>query len=130
MLANSTVTANIPASDLKRARAFYADKLGLTPSSEIEGVMLIYKTAGGSSFSVYQTEYAGQAKHTIAQWHVDDVEEEVRNLKTKGVTFERYDLPGVEWNDDVASMAGMGKAAWFKDSEENILCLDTGLPET
>ena len=129
MLASSTVTANIPASDLKRARAFYAEKLGLTPSSEIEGVMLIYKTAGGSTFSVYQTEYAGLAKHTIAQWHVDDVEEEVRNLKAKGVTFERYDLPGVEWNDDVASIEGMGKAAWFKDSEENILCVDTGFPE-
>jgi predicted enzyme related to lactoylglutathione lyase len=129
MLASGTVTANIPASDLKRAREFYAGKLGLTPSSAMEGVMLIYKTAGGSTFSVYQTEYAGQANHTIAQWHVDDVDQEVRDLKAKGVTFERYDMPGVEWNDDVASMEGMGKAAWFKDSEGNILCLDTGLPD-
>ena len=129
MLASGTVTANIPASDLSRARDFYADKLGLTPSFEMEGVMLIYKTTGGSTFSVYQTEYAGQAKHTIAQWHVDDVDHEVRNLKAKGVTFERYDLPGVEWNGDVATMGGMGEAAWFKDSEQNILCLDTGLPE-
>lgn len=128
MLANGTVTANIPASDLNRARAFYADTLGLTPSSEMEGVMLIYTTTGGSTFSIYQTEYAGQAKHTIAQFHVDDVDEEARTLKAKGVTFERYDLPGVEWNDDVASLGGMGKAAWFKDSEGNILCLDTGLP--
>jgi len=130
MLSNSTVTANIPASDLKRARAFYADKLGFTPSSEVDGMLLVYKTDGGSTFSVYQTEYAGQAKHTIAQWHVDDVDEEVRNLKTKGVTFERYDLPGVEWDGDVASMQGMGKAAWFKDSEDNILCLDSGLPQS
>jgi predicted enzyme related to lactoylglutathione lyase len=129
MLASGTVTANIPASDLRRARDFYADKLGLTPSSEVEGVMLIYKTTGGSTFSVYQTEFAGEAKHTIAQWHVDDVDDEVRTLKTKGVIFERYDLPGVEWNDDVASIEGMGKAAWFKDSEQNILCLDTGFPE-
>jgi len=130
MLSNSTVTANIPASDLKRARAFYADKLGFTPSSEVDGMLLVYKTDGGSTFSVYQTEYAGQAKHTIAQWHVDDVDEEVRKLKTKGVTFERYDLPGVEWDGDVASMQGMGKAAWFKDSEDNILCLDSGLPQS
>jgi predicted enzyme related to lactoylglutathione lyase len=128
MLTSGTVTANIPASDLDRARDFYADKLGLTPSFEMEGVMLVYKTVGGSTFSVYQTEYAGQAGHTIAQWHVDDVEEEVRNLKAKGVTFEQYDLPGTEWNEDVASIQGMGKAAWFKDSEGNILCLDTGLP--
>jgi predicted enzyme related to lactoylglutathione lyase len=129
MLTSATVTANIPASDLNRARGFYADKLGLTPSFEMDGVMLIYKTGGGSTFSVYQTEYAGQSGHTIAQWHVDDVDDEVRNMKAKGITFEKYDLPGVEWNGDVASIEGMGKAAWFKDSEGNILCLDTGLPE-
>jgi predicted enzyme related to lactoylglutathione lyase len=129
MLENGTVTANIPAADLKRAREFYADKLGVTPYSEFEGMMLLYRTAGGTTFSVYQTEYAGQAGHTIAQWHVDDVEQEVRDLKAKGIAFERYDMPGVEWKDDVASMGGMGKAAWFKDSEGNTLCLDDGMPE-
>jgi catechol 2,3-dioxygenase-like lactoylglutathione lyase family enzyme len=129
MLNSGTVTANIPAADLARARDFYADKLGLTPSSEVDGIFLLYKTDGGSTFSVYQTEYAGQAGHTIAQWHVDDVAAEVRDLKAKGVTFEHYDdMPGVQWQDDVASMEGMGKAAWFRDSEENILCVDDGFP--
>ena len=129
MLDQGTVTANIPAADLARARAFYADKLGLAPYQEMEGVILIYRTTGDSTFSVYQTEYAGRAGHTIAQWHVDDVETAVRDLKSKGVTFEHYgDMPGVEWNDDVASMGDMGKAAWFKDSENNILCLDDGFP--
>ncbi len=130
MLTNATITANIPASDLKRAREFYAETLGLTPSAEMDGVMLVYKTDGGSSFSVYQTEYAGQAGHTIAQWHVDDVDEEVRILRAKGVTFEHYELPGVTWNDNVASMGDMGKAAWFRDSEGNVLCIDTGLPQS
>jgi predicted enzyme related to lactoylglutathione lyase len=129
MLDTGTVTANIPAADLSRAREFYADKLGVTPSQEMEGVMLLYRTAGGSVFSVYQTEYAGQAGHTIAQWHVDDVDAEVRDLKAKGIAFEHYDLPGVDWNDDIASLGDMGKAAWFKDSEGNILCIDDGFPE-
>lgn len=128
MLDQGTVTANIPAADLARARAFYADKLGLSPSQEMEGIVLLYRTAAGSAFSVYQTEYAGQAGHTIAQWHVDDVDAEVRDLKSKGVAFEHYDMPGVEWNDDVATMGGMGKAAWFRDSENNILCIDDGFP--
>jgi predicted enzyme related to lactoylglutathione lyase len=131
MLNSGTVTANIPAADLGRARQFYAEKLGLTSQAELEGVMLLYKTAGGTAFSIYETQYAGQAGHTIAQWHVDDVEAEVRDLKARGITFEQYDMPGVEWNDGIASMPGMmGKAAWFKDSEGNILCLDEGLPET
>jgi catechol 2,3-dioxygenase-like lactoylglutathione lyase family enzyme len=128
MLDQATVTANIPAADLGRARTFYADKLGLEPAHEVEGIMLLYRTAAGSVFSVYQTEYAGQAGHTIAQWHVDDVDAAVRDLRGRGVTFERYDLPGVEWEGDVASMGGMGKAAWFKDSEDNVLCIDDGFP--
>jgi predicted enzyme related to lactoylglutathione lyase len=130
MLNNSTITANLPAADLVRARAFYADKLGLKPSQEFEGVMLVYRTAGGSTFSIYQTDFAGQAGHTLAQWHVEDVDAEVANLKSKGVAFEHYDdMPGVEWNNDVASLGDMGKAAWFKDSENNILCIDDGLPQ-
>ena len=131
MLTSAAVTANIPAADLERAKAFYADTLGLTPSSEFgEGGMLVYRTDGGTTFSVYQTEYAGQAGHTIAQFHVDDVEAEARALQAKGVALETYEgMPGVEWDDGVADMGGMGKAAWFKDSEGNILCLDSGFPD-
>jgi len=129
MLDSATITANIPAGDLRRARDFYADKLGLTPSFEVADVMMVYRTGGGSVFSIYQTQFAGQAGHTVAQWHVGDVVAEVRDLKQKGVAFEQYDLPGVQWQDDVASMEGMGKAAWFTDSEGNILCIDDGLPD-
>ena len=123
MLKDSTVTANIPAADLGRAREFYADKLGLTPTDENPGG-LVYTTGGGTSFFLYQTEYAGQAGHTIAQWHVADVPAEVADLASRGVRFEHYDMPGVTWDGDVASLEGMGHAAWFKDSEGNILCID------
>ena len=123
MLNTSQVTANVPAADLDRARTFYADVLGLTPRDENPG-MLVYTTDGGTTFFLYQTEYAGQAGHTIAQWHVDDVAGEVQELKAKGLEFEHYDMPGMSWDDDVATMEGMGRAAWFKDSEGNIMCLD------
>jgi predicted enzyme related to lactoylglutathione lyase len=124
MLSSSRVEANIPAADLKRARDFYADTLGLTPTREIEGDMLAYRTDGGTNFNMYETTYAGQAGHTIAQWHVDDIEAEVRDLKAKGVTFEVYDMPGVQWDGEIAAVPGVGRAAWFKDSEGNIMCLD------
>jgi predicted enzyme related to lactoylglutathione lyase len=125
MLNDSKVTANIPAGDLNRARDFYADKLGLTPAQEVmPGEVLIYKTAGGTEFQIYRTDYAGQAGHTIAQFHVSDIESEVHDLKAKGVTFETYDMPGVQWDGEIASMEGMGRAAWFKDSEGNTMCLD------
>ncbi|MGY1693700.1 VOC family protein [Geodermatophilus sp. SYSU D00814] len=124
MLNDSRVEANIPASDLDRARDFYADKLGLTPVAEVEGVQLTYRTAGGTAFSVYRTDFAGQAGHTLAQVHVDDIESEVRDLEAKGVRFEHYDMPGIEWSGAIASIPGMGRAAWFTDSEGNILCVD------
>lgn len=124
MLNDSRVTANIPAADITRARDFYADKLGLTPDQELPGDVLVYRTAGGTEFQVYRTDYAGQAGHTIAQFHVRDIETEVRDLKAKGVTFETYDMPGVRWDGEIASMEGMGRAAWFKDSEGNTMCLD------
>jgi predicted enzyme related to lactoylglutathione lyase len=124
MLNDSRVDANIPASDLARARDFYADKLGLSPTRELGGEVLMYRTSGGTAFQVYRTEYAGQAGHTIAQWHVDDIESEVHDLKAKGVTFEVYDMPGVTWDGEIAAMEGLGRAAWFKDSEGNIMCID------
>ena len=127
MLSSSRVEANIPAADLKRARDFYADTMGLTPTAEFEGVQLSYRTDSGTTFNIYETQYAGQAGHTIAQWHVDDIEAEVRDLKAKGVTFEVYqDMPGVRWDGEIASIEGMGRAAWFKDSEGNIMCVDQG----
>ena len=129
MLTSASVTANIPAADLDRARSFYADTLGLTPSGEMYDT-LIYRTDGGTRFSVYKTEFAGQAGHTIAQLHVDDVVAEARALQEKGVALETYDMPGVEWDDGVADLGGMGKAAWFKDSEGNILCIDSGFPDS
>jgi len=123
MLTDSKVTANIPAADLQRARSFYTDKLGLEPARENPGG-LVYVTDGGTAFFLYATEYAGQAGHTIAQIHVADVAKEVEELRGRGVTFEHYDLPGLTWDGDVASDPEWGKAAWFKDSEGNILCLD------
>jgi catechol 2,3-dioxygenase-like lactoylglutathione lyase family enzyme len=123
MLNDSAVTANIPASDLDRARRFYADTLGLTPAGENPGG-LVYTTAGGTTFFLYETDYAGQAGHTIAQWHVKDVAAEVSELEGKGLRFEHYDMPGVTWEGDIASIEGMGRAAWFKDSEGNIMCID------
>ena len=123
MLTTSRVEANIPAADLARARDFYVDKLGLTPTRDM-GVSLRYETEAGTSFNVYETAYAGQAGHTIAQWHVDDIESQVHDLKAKGVAFEVYDLPGVTWDGEIARLEGLGRAAWFKDSEGNTMCLD------
>jgi predicted enzyme related to lactoylglutathione lyase len=122
MLSHSEIHANIPASDLTRARDFYTRCLGLTPSAEDES-SLTFPTPRGSWFQVYETSSAGTGRHTVAQWDVADIAAEVRELKARGVRFEEYDLPGVVWQDGVASVPG-GKVAWFIDSEGNVMCLD------
>ena len=67
---------------------------------------------------------AAEGADIIAVDLCDDIETTVRDLEAKGVTFETYDMPGVTWDGVLASAPQMGKAAWFKDSEGNILCVD------
>jgi predicted enzyme related to lactoylglutathione lyase len=125
MLSTSTVEANVPAADLKRARSFYEGVLGLEPVLDVADTWVSYRAGGGTHLNVYETQYAGQAGHTIAQWHVEDVEAEVRELKARGVQFQVYeDMPGAEWDGEVATLGGIMKSAWFTDTEGNIMCLD------
>jgi len=119
MLREHDIHATIPAADLERARAFYADKLGLTPARE-EPAGLVYEGPGGAWFRLFPTPSAGTAQHTIAGWAVDDIEAEVAELKARGVVFEEYDLPGLRTVDGIATTPA-ARAAWFKDSEGNIL---------
>ena len=131
MLNTSSVEANIPASDLDRAKDFYADKLGLTPRQEFGGEALAYETDGGTKFNVYRTAYAGQAGHTIAQWHVADIESEVRDLKAKGVRVRGLRHAGRRvGRRDRHDRRAWARAAWFKDSEGNTMCVDQELART
>jgi catechol 2,3-dioxygenase-like lactoylglutathione lyase family enzyme len=118
MLANLEVHATIPASDLERAKRFYAEKLRFTPASETPGG-LIYQCKG-SWFLLYPSQGAGTAQHTVAGWATDDIEAEVAELKARGVVFEEYDMPNFKTVNGIAT-TGPNRAAWFKDSEGNIL---------
>jgi hypothetical protein len=80
---------------------------------------IIYRS-GDSTFSLYPTEFAGTAQHTLGAFVVRDVQAAVAELRGKGVTFEEYDLPGVKTVDGIAELGGV-RGAWFKDPESNIL---------
>jgi hypothetical protein len=71
---------------------------------------------------LYPTPNAGTSLASQAFWRVDDVEREVAELKARGVQFEDYDMPGEKSPSGVVK-AGGAKAAWFKDSEGNILAI-------
>jgi len=118
MYFNARFVATLPAADLARARAWYADKLGLNPSTEFPGG-LNYTTPGGD-FTLYETTFAGTAQNTAATWLAEDFEAAVADLRARGVGFEEYDMPGLKTDNGVATDTDGFKAAWFKDSEGNI----------
>jgi catechol 2,3-dioxygenase-like lactoylglutathione lyase family enzyme len=120
MLGKLDVAAMIPVRDLPRARQWYFEKLGFEPVTEMPDG-LNYRS-GSSTFSLYQTQFSGTAKHTLMGWQADDLEREMRELRAKGIKFEEYDMPGLKTVNGVATM-GNERAAWFKDLDGNILAV-------
>ncbi len=121
MFVNSPIYASLPAADLERAKRFYAEKLGLTPESELPGG-LWYRCGGDTRFSVFTSRGEASGTHTQAMWLVEDVESAVAALKARGVVFEEYEMPSLKTVNSIATV-GPGKGAWFQDSEGNLLSL-------
>lgn len=122
LLGSRNAVANLAVKNLDAARKFYEDTLGLAPVEEEGDEVVVYKS-GDSVLNVYRSQYAGTNEATAVTWTVgDDLEDIVRALRDKGVTFEHYDMPGTTVNGDIHVTADM-KVAWFKDPDGNILNL-------
>ena len=120
MLKDRAVAAVLPAKDIARARDFYQNVLGLDAPDVLDDENLIYRCGNGTTFMLYQTDNAGTAKNTQMGWDTDNIEAEMEELRGRGVTFEEYDFPGLKTENGIATNA-IGKAAWFLDTEGNIL---------
>jgi catechol 2,3-dioxygenase-like lactoylglutathione lyase family enzyme len=129
MLKNSAVATRLPAQDLGRARAFYAEKLGLEPSDERPGGLL-YRCARGE-FALFESAGAASGTHTQMGFEVEDIQATVAELRERGVVFEEYDMPGTLTVDGITEVPGNyaskhstgERAVWFRDSEGNLLGL-------
>ena len=123
-LGESRLAAVVPAVDIKRAKKFYVDTLGLKLVKEDPGPGMMLQAGGGTMLYVYQRA-ASKADHTQVSFEVKNIEAHVKELKAKGVKFEDYDIPAMKLKtvNGIATMDGM-KSAWFKDSEGNILALN------
>ena len=114
--------AYIPAKDMARARRFYEEKVGLKASQQTNGGV-VYEFGKGTAAFLYPTPNAGTSQASQAFWSVADVDAQIAALKARGVVFETYEgMPG-ERSAQGAVTAGGAKAAWFKDSEGNIMAL-------
>jgi catechol 2,3-dioxygenase-like lactoylglutathione lyase family enzyme len=122
MLSDKDAVVTVAVKNLESARKFYEQTLGLTKVMENEEV-LAFKS-GRSTLFVYRSQYAGTNKATAVTWVTDEVEDTVKTLKGRGVSFEHYDLPNMTRQGDL-HVAGTMKAAWFKDPDGNIFSLVT-----
>ena len=120
MLGNKDAAANIAVKNLDKSKNFYEDVLGLT-QVDAEGQEAIVFKSGNSTVFVYRSQYAGTNQATSVTWAVgEEMEDIVRALKAKGITFEHYDMPDMKREGDI-HVAGDMKVAWFKDPDGNIL---------
>jgi catechol 2,3-dioxygenase-like lactoylglutathione lyase family enzyme len=127
MLDNARIVAIVPVSDLDAAVEFYEGRLGLRldirrddlPQNKeaefdaADGRLLLYESVG-----------AGQSRHTVAGFRVDDLDAVVPALRERGVTFEEYDLPDLKTEGGIASVGDV-RAAWCRDPDGNILAFES-----
>jgi catechol 2,3-dioxygenase-like lactoylglutathione lyase family enzyme len=126
MLRDGRVATRLPAQNLERAKAFYAEKLGLEPVEEREGGLRYVCEAG--EFALFESVGTASGDHTQMGWEVEDIEATVHELRSRGVVFEEYDLPGLRTVEGIADIEGnypskgdAERGAWFRDSEGNML---------
>ena len=125
LLGRAPVMVILPVKELERARAFYVDRLGL----EAEGLAADGKfvlRANGTRIALMPKPGGTKAEHTALSFKVENLASAITALKSRGVAFHDYDLPGFKTVNHVATM-GCENAAWFSDTEGNILCLHQDL---
>lgn len=120
-ITDAPIHPSLAVADLEKARAWYADRLGWDPTTELPG-LLIYEV-GDSFFTLFATPFAGTAKNTVMNWNVANLRAEVERLKSRGVTFEEYDFGEFKTVDGIMSAPAGGETAWFRDLDGNIVAI-------
>jgi len=121
MLANSRVHPVLLATDLTQIRDFYHDKLGL--EILVENEVLIEFRCGGDTKVVVTKSTTGTAdSQTQIRWEVEDLRRELDELRSRAVTIEEYDLPGLKTDNGIADL-GFAWIAWIIDPGKNVLAI-------
>lgn len=114
----ATAEATLPARDLERAKNFYSERLGLVASGEDrQGVHFV---VGGTRFRLFRSGGSASGSHTQLALMVGDIDAQVQALRERGLTFVDYDYPNLKTVGGIADL-GYARAAWFNDSEGNLL---------
>ena len=110
-------------SDLDEARRFYEDQLGLVAGEQEEDAVRYFCAEGTSIFVYLQPQNAGASSATLAGWTVDDLDQAMDELSSRGVHFEQYDQPGITTDSRGVFDGGDFRAAWIKDPDGNTMAI-------
>lgn len=122
MLSSAPITTMMPVMDMSRARHFYEAMLGLRPVGLKPDGKFVYACANGAFIALFPKEGGTKAEHTAISFQVENIGAAITALEKNGVVFEDYDLPGLKTLNHVCVL-GSEKAAWFRDTEGNYLCI-------
>lgn len=118
---STEVTCVLPVKEMARTRQFYEKSLGLQPIGDKPDGKFIYR-CGGTEIALFPKPEGTKAQHTALSFRVENITDAIAQLESQGVSFADYDLPGLQTIGHVCVL-GAEKAAWFEDTEGNILCL-------
>jgi catechol 2,3-dioxygenase-like lactoylglutathione lyase family enzyme len=121
MIGNNRISAVLVSTDLERCRDFYEHKVGLKLSPETIKNHLLFECGNGTTLLVYGRGKGNSADHTQVRFWSDDVNRDVADLAARGIVFEEYDMGAFKTVDHVVTSPGIGRSAWFKDPDGNII---------
>jgi predicted enzyme related to lactoylglutathione lyase len=120
MFKDTKAFSGFSVNDLAAAKEFYSQTLGLDVEENPAGLTL--KIAGGNGTFIYPKENHTPATYTILNFPVDNIDQAVDELTSKGIKFEHYDNMTDEKGIARGISANLGPdIAWFKDPAGNIL---------
>jgi|ERR1700694_365789 len=117
MLSACPIDVVLLGTDMDASKDFYANKIGLPILSDNPGAVT-FKAGGDSRLVVSQSSVGTSDEQTQASFRVQDVKQEVANLRSRGVKIEDYDVPGLKTVDGIADI-GFAWIAWFIDPGKN-----------
>ena len=133
-LTTAHAVTKLPAQDLDRARRFYRDRLGLEAVEERDGGLRY--VCGATEFHLFLSSGAASGESTQLGFEVEDIDAVVAELRSRGLEFEVFDIPGFELEDGILvvpdnypSKGGGERGVFFRDSEGNLLGIAQATPD-
>jgi predicted enzyme related to lactoylglutathione lyase len=122
MLADSKAFSGFAVDDLDKARQFYGETLGLDIEvlDEENGLLTIH-LAGDRDTIMYLSPELTPPSYTILNFPVDDIDQAVDELSSRGVSFEHYGNDEMPQDEKGVMREGGPYIAWFKDPAGNTL---------